>query len=248
MTLDERVAIVAGDAGGIGRAVGLELARRGVMIAVLDTDEPRAAESSRIIQDAGALRCAYFMCDVADPRQVERAVAAVLAAFNRIDILVNIAAAAQGHDFMDDLAGKVEGEVGAKLAGILALSQAVLRHMAPRGYGKVVNVALDAAAPAAFDGTLRGAVFGLTQTMAREFAPQGINVNCVFPGPTESPARRELEEREPEGAAASLEVIPMKRAARPEEVAAAVAFLASDQAGYVTGITLGVNGGATGGP
>ena len=248
MTLDERVALVAGDVDGVGRSVGLELARRGVTIAVLDADEQRAAESSRLIQEAGALRCSYFLCDVADPGQVEQAVAAVLATFDRIDILVNIATAAQGHDFLDDPAEEVEEEVGAKLAGILALSQAVLRHMAARGYGKVVNVALDAAAPAPLYGALRGAVVGLTRTLAREFAPQSINVNCVCPGPTESPARRELEEREPERARAYLEGIPMKRAARPEEVASAVAFLASGQAGYVTGITLGVNGGATGDP
>lgn len=181
------------------------------------------------LAESGA-RTAPLACDFADPKAVEAAVVEAMAALGQIDILVDVASPADG-----------EGPAVAQLPGHLALARAVVKHMEGRGYGKLVFVAPvpGARGPAPATGAATGALIGLTRALARELAPRGVTVNCVCPGPMDS-----MAQGAPEEAKALAARTPMRRLARPEDVAAAVAFLASDAAAYVTGIALGVDGGA----
>lgn len=248
MSLDGKVALVTGGGGGIGRATALELARRGARVAVLDINVDGAWETCRLLQEAGGAGLA-IACDIVDWGQVERAVGQALAAYGQIDILVNNAGLGGGGPFHETPPEQVGRQIAVNLTGHMAVCQIVLKHMVARGYGKIVNISSSAgsvgAQRAAAYSAAKGGLISLTKALAREFAPHKINVNCICPGPTDSPMFQRLAQADPERARQLIERIPMKRPARPEEIAATVAFLASDAARYVTGLVLGVDGGLT---
>ncbi len=226
-TLEGKTALVVGAGEGLAKVIAVDLTQRGATVAVLD------------ISDAGS-------AGMADAARIEQALAGLRASLERIDILVDVVGetAAGGPSPAD------AGAAG-ELSGHVALSRAMVNEMAARGSGRIVFVPVSAATADGPQATVavaaaKGGIVGVARALAVEFAPSNITVNCVGPGPTDLPGQQPWAARNPEVVSGLMERIPMRRMAAPEDVAAAVAFLASDRAAYITGIVLGVNGGATG--
>lgn len=241
-----RVALVTGATQGIGLAIAHRLADEGARLAVV----------SRHAADADAARLlprgtTTVAGDVADPRTAERAVAAALE-LGRLDVLVNNAGIDHTGPLADTPPDEVREVFAVNALGPIWMLQAAARAMRARGGGAIVNVSSRLASigvPAmAVYSASKGALRALTTAAAVELAPHGIRVNAVAPGMTATPLYDAWLEREPDPEAArraSVAGIPQRRLARPQEVAAAVAFLAADEAAHVTGATIAVDGGYT---
>jgi 2-hydroxycyclohexanecarboxyl-CoA dehydrogenase len=251
MKLEEKIALIAGGGGGIGRAVALALGRAGARPAVADIAVENAEKVRREVQRLGvdALAC---QVDLTQKTEVDRMVGEVLARFGQIDILVNC----QGWDRLEPFVQSQE-ETWEKLLAInfksvLYTARAVLPHMIARGGGKIVSISSDAGRvgsswEAVYAGA-KGAVIAFSKTIAREVARYKINVNVVCPGLTETPlldAVRSQSEQTAKIIEAVTKATPFRRAAQPDEIAEAVLFLSSPAASFITGQTLSVSGGLT---
>lgn len=249
MRLAGRVAIVTGAASGIGRAIATALAREGARVAVADLNETGGADAARAIEKDGGTARAWRV-DVTDAAAVRAAVEAVVADWGGVDVLVNNAGwdtpmpfVATTPDFWDRI-------LAINLRGAIACTHAVLPHMIRRGRGKIVSIASDAgrvgSTGEAVYSAAKGGLIAFTKTIAREVARHRINVNCVCPGPSDTPLfQTEFAKVNPKLAESLTRVIPWGRLGTPEDVAPAVVFLASDEAGFITGQTLSVSGGLT---
>lgn len=243
--LEGRVALVTGAATGIGRATALALASAGARVAVAHHRQDNLArEVARQIVEDGGLAMA-FDADVTLSRQVDDMVRAAEASLGPLDIAVHCAGVIQEKSFLDTTDEDWDFVVGVDLKGVFTCCRSVLARMAPRGRGSVINVAselgfLGRAQYAPYCAAKAG-VIGLTRSLAREFAP-AIRVNGIAPGPIDTPMLS-LDNMSPE-VLASERAIPAARVGRPEEVAAAAVFLASDAASFFYGQILGPNGGA----
>jgi 2-hydroxycyclohexanecarboxyl-CoA dehydrogenase len=241
-----RVALVTGGARGIGRAIAEALAAEGHGVAVADILDEEAAAVAREI-DGIAVHL-----DVTDGGSVEAAVAEVAGQRGPIEILVNNAGWDELHPFLETDETFWDRVIELNLKGCLRTCRRVVPGMVERGYGRVVNIGSDAARvgsslEAVYAGA-KGGVVAFTKTLARETARDGVTANVVCPGPTETPLLEGMMGRGDAGAKAleaMRRAVPMRRLGKPEEVAAAVAFLASERAGYITGQTLSVSGGLT---
>lgn len=240
----DRVAIVAGGAGGVGEAVCRRLADRGGKVAVLDLRREAAEETAKQLGGRDAMGLAVDMTDYA---QVKEAVQRVIGEWGRVDVLVNVIGW-NVHTFFRD-----EGpEYWRKIVDINLMSQvyachAVLDNMVERRNGAIVTVSSDAGRVGTNGETMyaaaKGGVIAFTKSLAREVTRFGIRVNCIAPGPTDTPFLRRVMGEQPEIVQKMTSLIPMKRIAQPDEQAAAIVFLASDDASYITGQVLSVNGG-----
>jgi len=256
----ERVALVTGAASGIGRATAVRFASEAAAVAVVDRDESGAAETVRLVTEAGGTGAA-FACDVASSAAVNATVAAIRARLGVVDVLVNVAG-------IGDTAG-LEGIAGisderwnavlaVNLSGPFYLSRAVIPGMIERGRGAIVNVSsLAGRSKSAMGGiaysSSKAGLLGLTRHLAFDYGPRGIRVNAICPGGVDTPMLRAAGVREArseaeQGAraarmAAYQYFMPIKRISTPEEQASAIAFLASDDASYINGVSLDVNGG-----
>lgn len=243
--LSGRVAFVTGAAGGIGSAIVERLVEEGARVAVADLDRA-AAEALAGRFGASALALGL---DVTDGAGIAAAVAACVAGLGPIDILVNNAGWDSVGPFVDTDEATWDRVLAINLRGPIACTRAVLDGMLARGSGAIVNIGSDAArvgsSGEAVYSAAKAGVLGFTKTMARELARQGIRVNAVCPGPTDTPLLQGIAAANPKLVAALERAIPLGRVARPAEIAAAVAFLASDDAGFITGQTLSVSGGLT---
>jgi len=235
------VALVTGGAGGIGRAI----------IAALAADGHRVA-SGDIADDAVDEAALAVHLDVTDILSVDEGVARIENELGPIDILVNTAGWDEFHPFLETREGFWDQIIELNYKGCLRVCHRVVPGMVERDYGRVINISSDAARvgssqEAVYAGA-KAAQVAFGKTLAREVARRGVTVNSVCPGPTETPL---LEGMLGAGAASANMVealrraVPMRRLGRPEDVAAAVAFLASERAGYITGQTLSVSGGLT---
>jgi 3-oxoacyl-[acyl-carrier protein] reductase len=243
-----RVAVVTGSARGIGAATAKRFADEGASVAVLDLDQDAAAATAAGL---GAEKAVGVACDVADAASVEAAVARVVEELGKVDVLVNNAGVTR-----DNLLFKMSEEdwdtvLGVHLRGSFLMSREVQKHMVSAKYGKILNLssvsALGNRGQANYSAAKMG-LQGFTRTLALELGPFGINVNAIAPGfivtdMTDDTARRVGMDPE-DFRKAAADRNPVRRVGHPEDIASAAAFLCSDEASYITGQTLYVDGGA----
>jgi 2-hydroxycyclohexanecarboxyl-CoA dehydrogenase len=245
MRLEARTAFVTGGASGIGAATARRLAAEGARVAIGDLDVAGARDVAAEIDGFG---CAL---DVADAASARAAVAAATEALGPVDVLVNNAGTDRFAFFVRSDEALWDFVLGVNLRGVLACTHAVLPSMHERGRGVIVNVASEAgrvgSQGSATYSAAKAGVIGFTKAIARESARYGVRCNAVAPGPIETPllngAEAQLGELGARLKQGMIDATAMRRSGEPEEIAAAIAFLASDDASYVTGQTLNVSGG-----
>jgi len=250
MDLKGKVAIVTGAAGGIGRAIALKLGTLGAKVVVADLKFDQGQETVSLLGREGSSGL-FLKTDITDLAQVQEMVKCTLSTFGKVDILVNNAGWDRIEPFMKNPPDFWDKVIAINLKGPIYCTRAVLDPMVERKYGKIVNISSDAgrvgSSGEAVYAACKGGIIAFTKTMAREMARYSINVNCVCPGATDTPLLAEMTKGET-GAKiieAMVKVVPFRRLGRPEDVAGAVAFLASDEAAFITGQTLSVSGGLT---
>lgn len=247
MALTDRVAIVTGGSRGIGRAIALRFARDGAKVAVnCARDRDRAKDVARRIRKGGGAAI-VIQADVSERAGAKRLVDETIAAFGQVDILVSATGVIVDEPFIESIGEDwASSYLRTNLYGFLNTCRAVLPHMIGRRYGRIIATGPIIAEKYDFGRdrmSLRAASKGgvaVLRPVAAEVAEFGVTVNAVFPGYIATGAMAGIDE---EGGAAVMAMIPMRRYGKPEEIAAAAAFLASDDAGYITGQTLRVNGG-----
>lgn len=248
--LDDRVAVVTGGASGIGRAIAKELAGDGAVVILADYDAVgahRAAESLA----RGTGKVFAHSLDVSRDTEVMRFVDIVLEEWDHIDVLVNAAGVFRFGTVTDTSLEVWQEIMAVNLTGTFLTSRAVLPSMIGRNSGSIINVSSSTGAYLAGPGsaayvTSKGAVAMLTKAMAIDYAKHNVRVNAICPGPTDTPMIRGIFQ-EGDGGAELVRTIPLGRMAQAEEMAKVVAFLASDDASFMTGALINVDGGQTAG-
>lgn len=245
MKLKGRVSIVTGGVRGIGKAIALTLIREGVKVAIVDFDKEGAiALKDEIEKNRG--EAIAIPCDISKSSEVKSMVDQVKKAFDRIDILVNNAGIIRRGTIETVTEEDWDRVIEVNLKGTFNCSKAVVETMKQQRYGKIVNVSSIAGkigdiTSAPGYGPSKAGIDALTKTLARQLAPYGINVNGVAPHAIETEMSAQWSEERRKEIIAS---IPLGRLGKPEDVAEAVLFLASDEASFITGEILDVNGGA----
>jgi 2-hydroxycyclohexanecarboxyl-CoA dehydrogenase len=241
--LKDTVALVTGAGRGIGRAIAERLAAEGAKVAVLDVDEATARATAEAIGGAG------IRADVTDTASVRAAVAESERRLGPTTILVNNAGWDKAEPFVKSSEETWDKVLAINLKGPIRMTRAVLDGMIERRRGRIVTVSSDAgrvgSSGEAVYSAAKAGVIGFSKTLARELARYSINVNVVCPGPTNTQLLRDVAAGNPKLTEALTRAVPFGRIGEPHEIAAAVAFLASDDAGFITGQTLSVSGGLT---
>jgi NAD(P)-dependent dehydrogenase (short-subunit alcohol dehydrogenase family) len=247
--LDGRVALVTGAASGIGRSSALAFAASGARVAVADVLDEQARETVDRIEAAGG-EAIYVPADVSRRADVERLVKTTVETFGRLDCAHNNAgiegapgAGAEFHTYPESTWDQV---LGINLKGVWLCMQAEIAEMLARGGGTIVNTASVAGLVGVGSGAYvasKHGVVGLTKAAALEYATRGIRVNAVCPGVIDTPMVSRITEQRPGFERLALAMEPMRRYGQPEEIAAAVVWLSSDAASFLTGVALPVDGG-----
>jgi len=242
-TLDGKIALVTGASRGIGRAIALELARCGAVVVGTSTTAPGADGIGQQLAATGA-KGAGVELNVNDLRQVESAIADIQKRFGDIAILVNNAGITRDNLLLRMKDDEWDEIMATDLKSVYRLSKLVLRSMLKARYGRIINitsvVGVTGNAGQTNYAAAKAGIIGFSKSLAREVGSRNITVNCIAPGFIDTDMTRALSE---EQRGALVHQIPLGRLGRPEDVAAAAAFLASPAADYVTGCTLHVNGG-----
>lgn len=249
--LQNKTAVITGGGGGIGGATCHRFAQDGAKVAVLDLNLDAAEKIAGDIRAAGGAAEA-IRCDIADRKSVDTAIATTTDKLGPVDILVNNAGWDIFKPFTKSEPGEWERLIAINLTGALHMHHAVLPGMVERRYGRIVNIASDAArvgsSGEAVYAACKGGLVAFSKTLAREHARHGITVNIVCPGPTDTALLAGVTS----GAAnpeklieAFTKAIPLGRLGKPDDLAGAIAFFGSDDAGFITGQVLSVSGGLT---
>jgi 2-hydroxycyclohexanecarboxyl-CoA dehydrogenase len=245
MSMQDKVAVVTGAASGIGRATAEALAAEGARVIVADIDREGGEKTVATLRERGA-NAEFFAVDMTDAASITAFADAVNAKYGAVDVLVNGAGWGRTHPFWEGTPELWNKLIALNLVGPMTLAKALLPQMLERKRGRIVNIASDAGRVGSLGETVyagaKGGLIAFTKSLARETARHGINVNCVCPGPTETPLLAAVPEAHLE---AFKKAIPLRRFAQPSEVADAVAFFAGAQSNYVTGQVLSVSGGLT---
>ena len=249
--LKDKVALITGGAGGIGSALCHRFAREGAIVAVFDLNKEDGQKVAANICSAGG-RAASFNVDIRDYSAVAQAVASVELSFGPIDILVNNAGWDHAARFLDTDPQLWQKLIDINLVGPLNLHHAVVKGMAARGQGRIVNIASDAGRVGSSGESVysacKGGIIAFSKTLARELARKQINVNVVCPGPTDTALFRDFAGEGESGdklRTALEKAIPFGRLGQPGDIVGAVCFLASDDASFITGQVISVSGGLT---
>jgi 3-oxoacyl-[acyl-carrier protein] reductase len=243
--LSGKIAVVTGAGRGLGRAIAEVLSDRGAYVVINDLTLEPATEAAGTIRGRGGSASAIAF-DVAEPTRVEEGFHQILADHGRVDILINNAGIGDFVSFPEISSDKWDRMINIHLKGSFNCCQAVLPTMKAQNYGKIVNVSSVAGKRGDFIGNAhytaaKAGIIGLTKSLALYAAPFGINVNAIAPGLV---ATELTDEMSPDMRATTLSRIPAGRLGRPEEIARVAAFLVSDDASYIIGETLSVNGGS----
>ncbi len=249
--MTERVALVTGGGRGIGREICLALARDERKVAVADLREAEAAETVELVAQAGGTALAVSM-DVTDSDSVTQGILQTVDELGPIEVLVNCAGWDELKPFLTTDEEFWDRIIEINYKGVLRTVHGCLPSMVEHGFGRIVNIGSDAgrvgsSLEAVYSGC-KGGVIAFTKTIAREMARKGITANTVCPGPTQTPLIDEIVGASSDGnkvISSMAGAVPMKRLGQPSEVASAVAYFASEAAGFVTGQTLSVSGGLT---
>ncbi|MBB2893532.1 SDR family NAD(P)-dependent oxidoreductase [Flexivirga oryzae] len=241
--LDDKIAFVTGAGQGIGAGIATKLAAEGASVIVTDLNGDTAAQTAAGLgNDSIGLQV-----DVTDRESVRAAANHVIDKFGRIDVLVNNAGWDKVEPFLDSEPDTWDRVMAINLYGVFNTCKTILPLMVERESGSVVNLGSDAgrvgSTGEAVYSAAKGGVISFSKTLARELARASINVNCVCPGPTDTPLFASIGGEKLRGAL--QKAIPMRRLGRPEDLANLVAFLASDEAAFITGQTVSVSGGLT---
>jgi len=241
MTLHGKIAVVTGGGSGIGHGIATVLAAKGAAVAIWDLNPDTAEQTAATICETGGTAIAV-VGDAADPAAVAAAAARTRAELGPVTILVNNAGISTAVPFPNISEDAWDRMIGINLKGPFLVTQQLIGDMVEAGWGRVINISSSSAqtgAPAmAHYAASKGGVIGLTKALALEYIEKGITVNHVPPGFIDTPLARQNMDID-----AVAVHMPMKRAGTPQDIGYAVAYLASEEAGYITGQTLSVNGG-----
>ncbi len=243
-------AIVTGAASGIGFAIAQRLAAEGAAVAIFDLNAGAATTAAEKIASCGS-RAVGWAVDVTDRARIDDAVAEVADTLGVPTVLVNNAGRDGFQKFLDITAESWQQILAVNLTGVFDCCQAVVPHMIAAGWGRIVNISSSSAQTGnplmTHYSAAKAGVVGFTKALAQELGPRGITVNTIPPGFIDTPMLRRTEERGflGPGVAAAEATTPVRRVGRPEDIATACAFLVREDAGYITGQVIGVNGGRT---
>lgn len=244
MNFSEKTAVVTGGSRGLGRAICLELARGGANVVLCYAGNEAAANETVAACESLGAKAVAVRCDVSKEDEVKALMDAALKTFGRIDILVNNAGITKDGLLMMMKPEDFDAVIAANLRGAFLCMKAVARQMVKQRYGRIVNlssvVGLRGNAGQVNYAASKAGVVGMTKSLAKELASRGVTVNAVAPGFIETDMTAAMPQAAKD---AMMPTIPMQRLGAPEDVAKAVAFLASDEAAYVTGQVLAVDGG-----
>jgi len=244
-SLKDKVAVITGAGQGIGRAIALALASQGAYIAIADINVKSAG---MVVDEVCALGTQGMVVqgDVTNEAEVQKMIADVLARFGKIDILVNNAGIVLTGPLTEITSGDWDKVMTINVKGFFLTCKSVIPHMMERRYGKIINIASVAGKIGgglmgnSCYATSKGAVIALTKAIAKEMGPHNINCNSICPAFTDTPMTLNFPQEKRE---AIIRAIPLGRAGKPEDIASAVCFLASDGAAFITGEIMDVNGG-----
>jgi 2-hydroxycyclohexanecarboxyl-CoA dehydrogenase len=242
MSLENKTAVVTGGGSGLGRGCAIQLARDGAAVAVWDLDKDGADETVSLIEAEGNRATAY-VGDAAAKTDIDEILARIRTDLGPVSILVNNAGITGFCSFLEISEEALQRIYRINLMGPFILTQAAMPDMLAAGWGRIIFISSSSAQTGAIKmahySSSKGGIIALCKSLAREFAGRGITVNNIPPGFIDTPMTRSS----PIDIDAIAQESPMKRAGKPEDIAAACAFLASEAAGYITGQTFGVNGG-----
>jgi 2-hydroxycyclohexanecarboxyl-CoA dehydrogenase len=245
MTLDGKTAVVTGAASGIGRATAEALAEAGAHVLLGDIAEARGAEAAAAIREKGQ-SAEFIRLDVTDLASIEAFRQAAYARRSQVEIVANVAGWGITEPFIDNTPEFWRKVIDLNLMGPIAMARAFMEPMMERKSGKIITVASDAGRVGSMGESVysaaKGGAIAFTKALARELARYNVNVNCVCPGPTDTPLLAAAGEKRIE---LFVRATPMRRLAKPSEIADAVLFFASDRSDFVTGQVLSVSGGLT---